>query len=450
MIHMKTKPVRIAAWLLALCLSAGLAGPALAAGAGFKDVKDSDWFYADVMSCAGQGIVSGFEDGSFRPDDNVSVIQFLVMLTRTFYPDELAAVSVPQGQKWYYSYLETAKNVGMTENLSPINDYGINRSRMALVLNNVLKNKGITVSQETKDDAASKISDYQTYVVKDKYADDILTCYALGIITGVSDGTFSGDQYMTRAQACTVMTRMIRTLNGESNPVVNNTEPNHNYGRYDKPTDATKPATTPAPSATPAPNPGNDQTERSNKLANGKDITIENVNEILAEIKQEYPDETIWGVEGTPNNHYYAEGCELGSDIRNAKNFMGLANVSMNYACGGWAAMVSDRIFGTTGAPIHEVTDPLDIRPGDIRVSYDGNGNPRHVGIMLSISETKYDWNGNPYWNYTTCDGNYGAPHGAIGTVGWGSTGTISLGLGEENWYELYDQYHRVFTRYPD
>ena len=33
----------------------------------FSDVKESDWFYADVAKAVGGRVASGFEDGTFRP-----------------------------------------------------------------------------------------------------------------------------------------------------------------------------------------------------------------------------------------------------------------------------------------------------------------------------------------------------------------------------------------------
>lgn len=53
----------------------------------FSDVKRTAWYYNDVTECAKLGIVAGFENGTFRPDDKVTGVQFITMLTRTFYND---------------------------------------------------------------------------------------------------------------------------------------------------------------------------------------------------------------------------------------------------------------------------------------------------------------------------------------------------------------------------
>ncbi|MDE7219853.1 MAG: S-layer homology domain-containing protein, partial [Oscillospiraceae bacterium] len=43
----------------------------------------------------------------------------------------------------------------------------------------------------------------------------IKTCYATGVITGMSDGSFHGEQFMTRAQPCLVITRITVLIGSE-------------------------------------------------------------------------------------------------------------------------------------------------------------------------------------------------------------------------------------------
>ena len=48
----------------------------------FTDVKEGDWFYAAVQWASGEGIVNGYEDGSFKPDQAVTREELAVMLYR--------------------------------------------------------------------------------------------------------------------------------------------------------------------------------------------------------------------------------------------------------------------------------------------------------------------------------------------------------------------------------
>ncbi len=56
--------------------------PDLAGQAGFSDVTASDWFSAPVASAAASGLITGYEDGTFRPDRPVTRQELVVMLQR--------------------------------------------------------------------------------------------------------------------------------------------------------------------------------------------------------------------------------------------------------------------------------------------------------------------------------------------------------------------------------
>ena len=48
----------------------------------FPDLDENHWSYDSVMTLAGDGTISGFEDGTFRPNDTVSRAQFVRMIGR--------------------------------------------------------------------------------------------------------------------------------------------------------------------------------------------------------------------------------------------------------------------------------------------------------------------------------------------------------------------------------
>ena len=59
----------------------------------FSDVRESDWFYADVAKAVGSKVASGFEDGTFRPGETVTRIQAAVFIcnAKGLTPNEAAA-----------------------------------------------------------------------------------------------------------------------------------------------------------------------------------------------------------------------------------------------------------------------------------------------------------------------------------------------------------------------
>jgi len=388
----------------------------------FKDVKTTAWYYSDVTECAKLGIVAGFEDGTFRPEDKVTDVQWVTMITRTFYNSdvEAAAKSKPAGSPWYWANTKVAADKYLTSGMT-IDGSAMNRYDMANVTKNVINkiNNGVNKPSTAAQNAVpNQVKDWNN--VPNNRTVAIKVCYATGIIAGMSDGKFHGEQSMTRAQACTVIMRMLKLINkynpGDKDNDQYDDGKNQNTG-----------------------NTGNqNQQTNSGKLANGKDATVANVQAILDQIKREYPAGTTWDANGT-NGNYYKDGpysYETNRDVRAAVSKYGA--ISLTHACGGFMAMVSERIFGKTGAPAREITNITKARPGDIVVKMDDSGNMYHVSIFLSYIPAYTQYGINNKAEILTCDGNIG------GQISWNKPNTLHNGLND-----IGTAYH-ILTRYPN
>ena len=65
---------------LAASLSLGIVPVQAAPAAGFSDVKEGDWFYSFVTELTQQNVVSGYPDGTFQPQKNVTVGETLSLV----------------------------------------------------------------------------------------------------------------------------------------------------------------------------------------------------------------------------------------------------------------------------------------------------------------------------------------------------------------------------------
>lgn len=65
--------------MVAQTLYAMAGKPAGAGNAGFRDVSPTAWYADAVNWCAGSGVVSGYEDRTFRPDENITREQLATM-----------------------------------------------------------------------------------------------------------------------------------------------------------------------------------------------------------------------------------------------------------------------------------------------------------------------------------------------------------------------------------
>lgn len=168
-------------------------------------------------------------------------------------------------------------------------------------------------------------------------------------------------------------------------------------------------------------------------LTNGKPITEENVLELLHQIEQDWPTNTVWGTRYTPGTHKNEVPCT------EARRIMDTYWVSEYYGCSGYASMVSSLVFGDKTNPGRRLDNLSQIRPGDIifRVRND-SGKIWHVTVALETP------NGTNAFYYT--DGNAGE------TVQWpdsespySNMDNLSCYGGENKTYHL-----EVWTRYPE
>ena len=83
----------------------------------FPDVQENDWFSSSVCKAKELDIVSGYPDGSFRPEQNVNYAEALKMLTKAYN----LSITEESGDEWFGPYLRTAesKNTIISENIDP-------------------------------------------------------------------------------------------------------------------------------------------------------------------------------------------------------------------------------------------------------------------------------------------------------------------------------------------
>ncbi len=405
---------RILSLVLALILCASLAVPALAAD--FSDVPPSHNFYPAVADCSSKGIVGGYPDGTFRPSATVTRSNFCVMLSRAFYPSDITRYTndfTTSFGSFYPNYLALANNFIWnnvsfdtddiyTSDFAASMNLGISRYDMAQLMTNIMNARGFAAGEAEKNAAASKITDYSS--IPSQYRDAVTNVYALGIIGGYSDGSFNGGGVMNRGQAAAVIYRMTQAV----------------------PVEAPAPETpaVPAPETPEAPAPETPSTSAAGTLTNGKPITVENVTELMNELRAQYPSKTDAGT--------YSGGPMTIRKIINKYTFTGRP-CSTSYACGGWAARVFDYVFDKN-VTFRQVSYD-EARVGDLLIKVNDQGYATHVAIVSARKTV----NGIPNMLCTT-DANYG-----------GGTNVMTWDLARYDPIEYNDPWtYDIYTVYPD
>ena len=212
---------RMISLILSLTLLLSLSVPALAAAPTvqphFTDVPTSHWAYTQIERAYSDGVIAGTAGnaanytGVFSPSGTLTEAQFVTIMTRAFFNDELEAAkkSVGPNAKWYAAAQKVAEDKHLLTFVQGKMDAPITRYDMAAIMTNIMDAKefsgrpGATKIEETFD----KIADFKS--IPNSYQVSVASVFAMGLIAGTdSKGTFSGASYMNRAQAAVVYGRM--------------------------------------------------------------------------------------------------------------------------------------------------------------------------------------------------------------------------------------------------
>ena len=175
----------------------------------YTDVASSHWACEAIDAMVEAHVTTGFPDGTFRPDDTVSRAQFLAMVLRAVYPDDIALAE--DGQAWWQPYLDAARSTTLTSSLewntdqAPM-DLPITRFEAATLLdrtNGTYNGLTLTAGWEPADGFTDQ-GDFPTL-----YEAHVRSAAGGGLISGYPDGSFRGEKTLTRAEACVLIQRLL-------------------------------------------------------------------------------------------------------------------------------------------------------------------------------------------------------------------------------------------------
>ncbi|MCL5736222.1 MAG: S-layer homology domain-containing protein [Actinobacteria bacterium] len=194
--------------------------------AGFRDVRTTDWYYPDFAQALNASVVTPASDGLFHPYSLVSRSLFTVYLVRAIAPGELIASpeatqapsfkDVPDGY-WAYREIQAAAHLGLVQGtgdgttFSP--DSLITRAQMATMICRALG------SDPNNNWAGSAAAAYLLYrdVPAGYWAQGaVVMAHYLGLLQGDAKGNFRPAENANRAQAVTLMARVLRLHEGGS------------------------------------------------------------------------------------------------------------------------------------------------------------------------------------------------------------------------------------------
>lgn len=194
--------------LIILILNLAFGAAAVYADSKFSDVKESSWYYSYVTNLVEKGGINGYPDGTFKSGNTITAAEF-VKITVSLIDGKKEAT----GSHWASGYFQAATVLEIVpEGMFEEKDWNkpITRQKMGVIME---KTAEIMYGEKVETDTAklekikTSITDYAS--ICDYCKDYIVQAVNRGLITGYTDGTFKPTNTATRAEASTMLTRLI-------------------------------------------------------------------------------------------------------------------------------------------------------------------------------------------------------------------------------------------------
>ncbi|MEX2460387.1 MAG: cadherin-like beta sandwich domain-containing protein [Paenibacillaceae bacterium] len=169
----------------------------------FTDIK-GHWAEASIQELVKLGAISGYPDNTFKPDSNITRAEFITVIVRTFHLEATAGIAFADTPThWAKDSIATAAALGVVRGYNE-SDFGpddpITREQMAAIVIRVARIE--TANQDILFSDRSDVSDWARSALVAAVANDL--------ISGYEDGTVKPQAYATRAEAVTVIRKALQ------------------------------------------------------------------------------------------------------------------------------------------------------------------------------------------------------------------------------------------------
>ncbi len=166
------------------------------------DIKGS-WAEININKLLSLGVISGYPDGSFRPEQKITRAEFTSLLVKAFKPTpKKGKVFTDTDRHWAQSDIATSVAHGIVHGYSDTifaPEQLITREQMAVMI--------VNASNLAKTGQSKKFSDAERVSSWAKEAVDVAAGHQL--ISGYPDGTYKPLHNATRAEAATILVKTL-------------------------------------------------------------------------------------------------------------------------------------------------------------------------------------------------------------------------------------------------
>ena len=193
-------------FLTVLLLSAAVSA------AEYSDVSDAHWANEQIVYL--QDEITGYPDGTFRPEKTVSRAEFLTLFARIAFPDEWKQA---EGDEWWKAAYDVCTSHRLLDDTAGSRSEAMPRGEIAALLDRFCSGWG---GVHERADAANQLNINWTEQRMEsperqplwpdaaEYGNSVLVCANQGLLTGYPDGSFKPGKGVTRAEAAAILARL--------------------------------------------------------------------------------------------------------------------------------------------------------------------------------------------------------------------------------------------------
>lgn len=200
---------------------------AQAATLSLTDVQ-GHWAEKQITDWYNKGLTKGYEDGTFRPDNGITRAEFASLVNRVLNITKITNINFPDvnSNDWFYSEIAKAKNAGYLSGyqdgtMRPNNM--VTRQEVAAMISKVLK----LIKSEDDQAVINAFADRAS--IPEWSKDAIALIVSKGFMKGYPDKTFKADKVITRAEAIATLDR-VNTYVDDKNIKVEKHKKHHGGG----------------------------------------------------------------------------------------------------------------------------------------------------------------------------------------------------------------------------
>ncbi|MDD4781953.1 MAG: S-layer homology domain-containing protein, partial [Tissierellia bacterium] len=189
---------------LILCLIMAIGSMSIAFGDDTKDFV-GHWAEATIQKWIDEGKISGYPDGTFKPDGSITRAEFVKMVNGIIDYDGKGSITFDDVKKedWFYDQIKIAQEIGYISGYSKTqfgpND-NITREQAAAILSRI---------QYLKDNSSAVNKFIDNTNISSWAVGSVGAASSNGFINGHSDGSFKPKDNLSRAEAVTMLDNVL-------------------------------------------------------------------------------------------------------------------------------------------------------------------------------------------------------------------------------------------------